>query len=204
MIEWNIQSRAHACQACHAPFADKQPFHTLLFDRKQDYERLDVCEACWNSQYSHGATDRKGFISYWQSCYSAPPAAPPDPIRKETAESLLRKLIEQKDAHYDAARFILAVMLERKRVLKVKAQVTENQQRILLYEHAATGDLFTILDPNLQLDRLEEVQRDVARLLEQGLEPPAPAAESAVAPAASEAPANPPVPAEPATPATSS
>ena len=34
MIDWNIQSRAHDCQACAGPFTDRQPYHTLLFDAK--------------------------------------------------------------------------------------------------------------------------------------------------------------------------
>jgi hypothetical protein len=63
----------------------------------------------------------------------------------------------------------LAVMLERKRLLKAKAQTTAEGRRTLIYEHARTGEVFTIPDPNLQLDQLEVVQRDVARLLEQGL-----------------------------------
>lgn len=172
MIDWNIQSRSHACQACDKPFSDKQPFHTLLFDQKRAYQRLDVCDTCWTSQYGVGASDRKGFISYWQSVYSVPPPPPPEPIQKETAESLLRKIIETHEERYTAARFILAVMLERKRLLKVKAQLSENNQRILVYEHVRTGDLFNIPDPDLQLDQLEEVQRDVARLLEHGLNPP--------------------------------
>jgi hypothetical protein len=35
--------------------------------------------------------------------------------------------------------------------------------------------VFTIADPDLRLDQLEAVQRDVAALLEHGLNPPAPA-----------------------------
>ncbi|MEW6158637.1 MAG: hypothetical protein AB1813_14490 [Verrucomicrobiota bacterium] len=170
MIDWNIQSRAHACQACQKPFADKETYHTLLFDQKQAYERLDVCHPCWSTQFSQGAVDRKGFVSYWQGIYVPPPAAPPDPIQKETAESLLRKLIEQNDPTHAGARFILAVMLERKRLLKVKAQLSEDGQRVFIYEHVKSGDLFKIADPKLQLDQLEEVQRDVAHLLEHGLE----------------------------------
>jgi hypothetical protein len=34
--------------------------------------------------------------------------------------------------------------------------------------------VFTIADPNLRLDQLEQVQRDVAALLEHGLNPSAP------------------------------
>jgi Ribonuclease-III-like len=56
-----------------------------------------------------------------------------------------------------------------KRLFKVKAQLNQNGQRAFVYEHAKSGDLFTIPDPNLQLDQLEEVQRDVGQLLEHGL-----------------------------------
>jgi len=184
MTEWNIQSRAHACEACERHFADKEVYHTLLFDEKSDFRRSDICEACWQKQYSDGARERKGFVSYWQGVYSAPAQAP-DPIQKENAESLLRKLIELNDPHYIPAGYILAVMLERKRLLKVKEQLVRDGQRVFIYEQPGTGDLFTIVDPALQLNQLEAVQRDVAALLEHGLHPPVPA-EPAVAPAAAE------------------
>jgi len=112
-------------------------------------------------------------ISHWQGVYEAPPPVT-EAIQKDTAETLLRKLIEQNDPQHAPAAYILAVMLERKRILKVKEQVVRDGQRIFIYEHPKTGDVFTIADPNLRLDQLELVQRDVAALLEHGLNPPAP------------------------------
>jgi len=182
MNEWNIQSRAHACQSCGKSFADKQPYHTVLSDEKQEFQRTDVCAHCWQQQFSEGARDRKGFISQWQGIYEAPPAAPPDAIQKETAETLLRKVIESDDPKYIPAAFILAVMLERKRILKIKEQFNREGKRVFVYEQPKTGDLFTIVDPNLQLNQLEEVQRDVGSLLESGF----PGSESPAAPAATE------------------
>jgi hypothetical protein len=64
-------------------------------------------------------------------------------------------------------------MLERKRILKVKEQVRPEGQRLFIYEHTKSGDLFTIPDQNLQLnhlDAMEAVQREVALLLEHGLD----------------------------------
>ena len=95
-------------------------------------------------------------------------------FKKETAESLLRKLIELNDPRYIPAGYILAVMLERKRLLKVKEQLVRDGQRVFIYEQPGTGDVFTIIDPALQLNQLEQVQHDVAALLEHGLNPPAP------------------------------
>jgi hypothetical protein len=172
MTEWNIQSRGHACESCGKPFADKEVYHTLLFDERADFRRSDICQACWQKQYSDGARDRKGFVSYWQGIYEAP-AARIEPIQKENAESLLRKLIELNDPRYIPAAFILAVMLERKRLLKVKEEVQREGHRVFIYEQPGTGDVFTIVDPGLHLNQLEQVQHDVAALLEHGLNPSA-------------------------------
>jgi len=190
-MEWNIQSRAHACQSCQKHFADKEAFHTLLFDEKKGYQRLDVCQNCWTEQYSQGATERKGFVSHWQTVYTVPPAAPPEPIQKENAESLLRKLMEKNDPQYGPTLYILAAMLERKRIIKVKTQLSREGQRVFIYEHPKTGDLFQVADPNLQLQQLEGVQHEVLHLLQHGfpeespvhsvtMEPVAPAQEQPI------------------------
>ncbi len=181
MNNWNIQSRAHACQACEKSFADKEKYHTVLTDAKSDYTRLDLCVKCWESQYEDGANERKGFISHWQGIYEQAPEAPPEPILKASAETLLRELVELNDPKYAAASYILAVMLERKRQLRVKEQFKRDGQRIFIYEQPKTFDIFTIPDPDLQLNELDEVQHLVARLLEHGLNPlPSAAPEEAV------------------------
>ena len=181
MTDWNIQSRAHACEACGKTFADKESFHTLLFDEKAAFRRVDICQACWQKQYSEGGRDRKGFVSYWHGVYEAP-VPKTEAIQKENAESLLRKLIELNDPHYIPAAYILAVMLERKRLLKIKEQLVREGRRVFVYEQPGTGDVFTIIDPNLQLNQLDAVQHDVAALLEHGFNPPAEPAAAAIPP----------------------
>ena len=95
---------------------------------------MDICEACWQSQFSDGARERKGFISHWQGIFEVPPPVV-DAIQKETAEeTLLRKFIEQNDPRYAPAAFILAVMLERKRILKVREQIVRDGKRVFIYE----------------------------------------------------------------------
>jgi len=182
MNEWNIQSRAHACEACQQLFADRQSYHTLLRDAPPNLQRTDICEPCWQKQSANGDPAPTGLISHWQGVYEAPPPVV-EAIQKETAETLLRKLIEQNDPRYVPAGYILAVMLERKRVLKVKEQFRRDGRRTFIYEQPRTGDLFTIADPDLHLDQLEQVQRDVAALLENGLMPAMVASENLLPPA---------------------
>lgn len=177
MTDWNIQSRASACTHCQTPFADKQTYHTLLSMTAEGYRRRDLCADCYAS------ARRDGVFSYWQGEYKLPPPPPPEAIQKDTAESLLRKLVESADPSHAAARYILAVMLERKRILRHRDTVQEADGReLLVYEHTQTGESFTIPDPKLRLDQLEEVQKQVADLLspkETGADPLAGSAPSA-------------------------
>jgi len=184
MNDWNIQSRAHVCSACERPFADREKYHTALSEDSEGLQRQDVCQDCWDGKISEAARTESGFISHWQGMYEAPPAPGAEPIQKENAESLLRKLIELNDPRHIPAGYILAVMLERKRILKVKEELQRDGQRVFIYEQPKSGDVFTIIDPALQLDQLEAVQREVSLLMEHGLKPPAPVEESAEAAAA--------------------
>ena len=76
---------------------------------------------------------------------------------------------ETGEERWREASYILAVMLERKRILKVKEQIKEESSRVFIYEQPKSGDLFTIPDPNLKMEELEQVQIEVAALLEHGL-----------------------------------
>jgi hypothetical protein len=177
--EWNIQARSHVCQQCGRRFEPREGYHTFLREEKLGYVRQDVCENCWAGSGATSSPDG-GFLSHWRGVHEVPTPVP-EPIKKDTAESLLRKLSERDDPRFEPARFILAVMLERKRALKVRAQAVQDGRRVLVYEHPKSGDVLTVVDPNLQLDQLEEVQRMVAHLLEHGLEADLPPATSAPA-----------------------
>lgn len=161
MTEWDIQSRSHACTGCQNGFADKQAYHTLLSFGAEGYQRRDLCRECFSQ------ASREGVFSYWQGEYKLPPPPPPEAIQKDTAETLLRKLVAANDPAQAGACYILAVMLERKRILKHRDTTQDAAgNEVLVYEHAQTGESFTVPDPHLRLDQLEDVQRQVADLLQ--------------------------------------
>jgi hypothetical protein len=161
MTDWDIQPRSSICTACQSPFADRANYHTLLALGQEGYERRDLCDGCIAS------VPRDGVVSYWQGEYRMPAPPPPEPIQKETAETLLKKLVETADPSQAAAGYILAVMLERKKILKHRDTIRDDKGgELLVYEHARTGESFTLPDPHLRLDQLEDVRRQVAELLQ--------------------------------------
>jgi hypothetical protein len=74
-------------------------------------------------------------------------------------------------------RYILAVMLERKKQLKQTGTRETEEATFLVYEHIKSGEVYIIRDPELKLAQIEEVQKEVSRLLTGGGGAEAPVAE---------------------------
>ena len=157
--EWEIKGRSHACTATGHEFADGEYFYTLLFLEGGNFHREDLCEDAWQTRDQ----TRKPF-SFWRTKFEVPPPAP-EPLGKQSAETLLRKYMSEPGEEHANVRFILALMLERKRLLKSVEVKEEEGNRFHIYLHAKTGEIFVIPDPGLHLDQIEAVQTEVAGLL---------------------------------------
>lgn len=161
--EWKIKARAHSCAVTGEPFREDEPFFTALFedDSEEGFTRRDYSVAAWKQERAQ----LKPF-SYWRSIYEAPKADPgkKDVVEKESAESLLRRLIEEDDPSTENARFILALMLERKKTLKEVETRHLGGSMLRIYEHRS-GDVFIIRDPLLKLTEIDSLQQEVAELL---------------------------------------
>lgn len=157
--EWAIKHRADACAVTQRQFVPGEYFYTLLYHDTSGYRREDLSEEAWQKRNENIRP-----FSFWKSRYEPLPAKPAEPVPKENAEQLFRRLMASNNPPANAC-YVLAAMLERKRVLKqVKTEKSANG-RVLIYEQGTTGDVFVVPDPRLRLDELETVQNEVAQLL---------------------------------------
>src|SRR3989442_14952784 len=157
--EWAIKPRADACAVTKKPFVPGEYFYPLLFHDADGYRREDLSEEAWNKRNENIQP-----FSFWKTRYEALPETP-EPLAKENAEQLFRRLVTFENPPANAC-YVLAAMLERKRVLKQIKTEQAGTGRLLIYEHGATGDVFIVPDPQLRLDELENVQNEVADLLQ--------------------------------------
>jgi hypothetical protein len=159
--EWEIKSRAHCCARTGRQFREGEYFYTLLFRDGEGFRREDISEEAWARRNENIEP-----FSFWRSKYE-PPAPPiPEPLPKDGAESLIRRLIAEGNPASANARFILALMLERKRILR---PVESRDPGLLVYEHAVTGETFIVANPNLALERIPAIQDEVSAMLARSL-----------------------------------
>ncbi|MFZ4763355.1 MAG: hypothetical protein ACOYMN_00270 [Roseimicrobium sp.] len=161
---WNIKSRAHECARTARAFEVGEVFLTAIyFDSKLgEFVRRDVSLQAWPEEIAERSP-----IAYWRTEYAKPntTALRPEVKTKESAESLLRRFVEENEEHTEHARYILALMLERKKQLVPRETKHTEQGIMLLYEHRKSGEVFIVRDPELRLDEIEAVQEEVAMLL---------------------------------------
>ena len=158
--DWEIKGRAETCSVTGRPFQDGEYFYTLLFREKEGFQRQDLCEEAWTAR-----NDNIQPFSFWRSKFEPPPPPEAEALGRETAEDLLRRYMQEENPQHGNARYILSVMLERKRILKQVEARNDEHGRTLIYEHVKTGEVFVIPDPQLRLDQLTAVQNEVAGML---------------------------------------
>lgn len=175
---WHIRSRARQCAITEKPFEEGQTIVTALFPDPESsgYLRKDFSVEAWDGDDAE--TDAA--FSFWRSTYEPPVQQEKvDPMEKEDPETLLRRLVDEDEEHTENVRYILAVMLERKKLLRETDSQTIPTGVLRVYEHRKTGDAFLIRDPNIPLDEVEKVQEEVILLLEHGGRIPEPEEETA-------------------------
>jgi hypothetical protein len=156
--EWAIKQRADKCAVTGRAFEPGEYFYTLLFHDADGYRREDLSEQAWSNRNENIQP-----FSFWKTRYEPLPQTT-EPLAKENAEQLFRRLVASEKPPANAC-YVLAAMLERKRVLKQIKTEKAASGRVLIYEHSATADAFIVPDPGLRLDELENVQNEVAQLL---------------------------------------
>ncbi len=161
---WHVRNRSRECTITQVPFNEGQPIVTALFPDPESsgYLRKDFCESAWAERSS----DEEQPFSYWKTKYQATSTQDNQPVvTKQSAEELLKHLVDEDQEHTENTRYILAVMLERQKILRETDTQPTNSGILRIYEHRKSGEVFIVKDPNIPLDEVEKIQLEVMELL---------------------------------------
>jgi hypothetical protein len=175
---WHVRSRSRECAASGRAFTDGETIVTALFPDPESsgYLRRDYSLEAWNELPEDAAKP----FSFWKTTFSAPSGnAAEDPMEKLSPEEILARLVEEDQDHTENTRYILAVMLERQKLLRETDSQRTPSGILRVYEHRKTGEVYLIRDPDIPLDQVETVQNEVIVLLENNGRLPEPVIEEA-------------------------
>lgn len=114
--DWKIGRRGGACSACTAALEPGREAVSAIYAEGADFSRRDFCGPCFQSAEKRGSP-----FSWWS-------AVVPEPEKKKAvfdlgvAKEFLQRLLREEDPSRDSLRYLLALLLLRKKCVVLVGQ----------------------------------------------------------------------------------
>jgi len=159
-MDWKISKRSKACSKCQKVFEANSVFVSALFEQGDGFLRKDYCESCWE-----GCNEKDCFGS-WRSRIPEEGKKPPALADPRVLFNLFVRLQSAQDPHQQNLAYFLALMLLRKRVLRIEDTRTENGQEYIIVENPEEEVEFKLLVRDLPEHEIELLKEDLSQVLE--------------------------------------
>ncbi len=157
--DYQIQSSAYRCAKSGRELQPGEKFFSVVYDRGSEFVREDVSQEAWQGPPPDA-------FSFWLA--KAPPREPSRRPRFDD-ELLLdffqRFVQEESDPKKVSFRYILALLLMRRRRLRLEEARIEGDRELLVLRCPRTRQAYRVVNPKLSDQALAEVQDEVQRVL---------------------------------------
>ena len=160
-MEWKVERGERRCQGCEAQFQEGDEYYSALLDHGVEFERRDYCHKCWD-QAREGAQT----FSFWKTRI---------PFKEEEKklfvdDAVIFEFFERLENEQEASRvnfrYLLALILMRKKGLKFTDIQHEGGDEFLILKQPKTDREFRVFNPRLSEEQLEQVQQDIGQILD--------------------------------------
>lgn len=179
--EWQLSRRSDHCLGCKTALAPGSIYHAYLYEVGESYERRDYCTQC------PPPADPPA-VGFWRARRPAAGEAPPSATHfdREAVFAFFQRLGDPDTAEKRQFRFVLALLLWRRKVLKLNRTdpPTDAQPEVWHFTAAHVAEQYRVERPDLSDDDASRLSAHVEKLLSTGamaeeLADAAPAADAA-------------------------
>jgi len=169
-MEWNIAKSERCCARCEAVFEEGQAYTSAIYEQDADFTRKDYCPACWENEIDHEAV-----FSFWRTRVPRKDEQRRVFVDDSVIMDFFRRLAGSDEPKSINFRYIIALMLMRKRQLKLTDvrregdPATADRREYLILKVPREDSTHEVLNPQLNDEQLEQVQRDLSQILETSL-----------------------------------
>jgi len=163
-LDWNIAKSERRCTCCNKEFAEEEPYYSALFDTGPAFERRDYCPGCWEAEDN---ADPAQAFSFWKT--EVPKDDQPRKLFVDDAvifDFFKRLAAEEGQPAKCNFRYILGLMLMRKKKLKFKDVVRQNGKEYLVLRRSRTKEEHRVLNPELSEEEMLQVKNELTQILE--------------------------------------
>jgi hypothetical protein len=158
MIDYQIQPNTRRCAVSQRALLPGEKVSSVLMVEEGKLVRRDYALERWQGPPA-------GAIGFWMNRVAAPDAKKKPAVNDELLLEFFTQLEGQTEAAKVSFRYILALLLMRRRRLRFEESATEGETEVMVVRCTGTGESYRVINPNLGASELESVQDDVFRAL---------------------------------------
>ena len=151
------------CGTCGTDLSPGDKLMAALRETPAGFDRADVCPACWP------AFDHAGVLAFWQTAVRRPDAKPKRFVDDDVLCELFEKLADAPEPAKVNFRFVLGLILMRKRLLAYEASRTDGDHDVWVVRRRGRQDRLDLLNPHLDDTQVAEVSRQMGDILNETL-----------------------------------
>jgi hypothetical protein len=158
MVDYQIQGNTRRCAVTGRELRPGEKVYTVLLDRAGKFVRQDYGGEVWQGP----PADAYGF---WVGKVHSPEGPRRPPIDDELLLDCFRRLEGQRDPKRVQFRYIVGLLLLRRKRLKFEEARTEAGQEVMKVRCTKSREVFEVVNPGLGETEMETVQEKVFQVL---------------------------------------
>lgn len=163
MIEqWDIQKSQGRCAGTDRKLEPGEEYVAALIDSKTSFERRDYSVEYWNSS-------QPKVFSYWKTRIPEPTQKKKLLVDDHVLINFFERLADEQDELKLRFRFVLTLILMRKRLIKYEQSIKELDKEIWQVRLMSDKSLHQVVNPQLEDDQIEQVSQELSVILQGGL-----------------------------------
>ncbi len=161
MADWEVQRTSGRCAISGRELAEGEEFYAVLFDRNGVLERVDYAAEAWSGP-------PEGTFCFWKSRVPFKEKKKVAWVDDEVLVNLFVRLAEERDELKIRFRFVLALLLMRKRLLKFEQTLRDGDHELwqMRFVKEPTAGLHLVENPQLSDDQIETVSAQLRAILQ--------------------------------------
>jgi hypothetical protein len=158
MSEWDVARPTGRCVVSGRELAEDEEFYAVLFDRGGQFQRCDYALAHWQ-----GPPD--GAFCFWRSRVPRRHKKRRRLVDDEVLVDLFNRLAGHDEPIKIQFRFLLGLILLRKRLLKYEGTVRQADQEVWLMRPKGQDQPQRVINPQLGEEQIEQVSQQLGAIL---------------------------------------
>ncbi len=165
MSTWNLRRNKIACSTCEASFGDGDRYFSVLTTESGDLARSDFCLGCWAARPGAPAD-----LFWWRTRHAEKKQRGMS-FNLEALEALFIALEGRNDLRVQELRYLLCLLLMRKRRLKIVRMTRVGSADAFVVRRPRRQEELTVFVYDFSPERMAELRGELRALFADGAAP---------------------------------